>query len=571
MNSKRNSTILITLILLCLLTGFIYFFEQYTFQVNENRLKQETAYLAESLWNMDRENLRLSLVKILDIEGANRATIVHKNGKKFITVRNSEKYFGTLEDLLRDLSLIRLTNYNVPVYYHRELLGYMQTRLVNRNFYVYLYISSLLALLEIIILYHLDYRERENKYRELVENANSAIVRWDKQGKIIFFNEYAEKFFGYQQEEILGKPLLGTIVPEKDSNGQELQKVIDQINNSPDKLNSVIIEGQRKDGTRVWFNWTHKKVKNALTRETNIFSVGSDITSQKQAEDKLKAARKELVDTARLAGKAEVASNVLHNVGNVLTSINTIVNLLKNQKYKLNLENYHKAIQMLTDHHDDLAVFLTEDPKGKLIPDYLLNFSQHIEREQNDVKTLLEDLTKHVQTVTNIISIQQTFAHPGTMTEITNISEVANDALKVDLPNIEKNNINVIREYEPIPSFYVDRHLLLQILHNLIRNSLESLKICRRKDKELIIRIYGSDSRAVIEIQDNGIGIPEENNDKIFTYGFSTKKGGHGFGLHGSANLAKTMKGSLLFHSDGVNKGATFRLLLPVNREMKES
>jgi signal transduction histidine kinase len=122
----------------------------------------------------------------------------------------------------------------------------------------------------------------------------------------------------------------------------------------------------------------------------------------------------------------------------------------------------------------------------------------------------------------------------------------------------------VIRDFQPVPQILAERGKVLQILVNLIRNAKYAADDGRHTDKVITLRITtGAPGRVHLAVQDNGVGIPAENLTRIFGHGFTTRKTGHGFGLHSSANAAKEMKGSLSVHSDGPGQGASFTLDLP--------
>jgi PAS domain S-box-containing protein len=131
-------------------------------------------------------------------------------------------------------------------------------------------------------------RESENKYRELVENANSIILRMDTMGTVIFFNEFAQNFFGYKASEILGKNVVGTIVPETDSSGKDMGCVIREIAGNPEKYQSNENENIKKNGDRIWVSWTNKIIQDKNGKVKEILCIGNDITGHKKSEDALK-------------------------------------------------------------------------------------------------------------------------------------------------------------------------------------------------------------------------------------------------------------------------------------------
>lgn len=126
-------------------------------------------------------------------------------------------------------------------------------------------------------------RASRERYRELVQNANSAIIRWSKDGTVVFFNEYAQKLFGYQASEIIGQPV-GILVPQQQSTGEELATLVEKILHQPEQFSTFVNENITRGGQRIWMAWTNKPILNEQGEVAEILAIGSDITRQKQAE-----------------------------------------------------------------------------------------------------------------------------------------------------------------------------------------------------------------------------------------------------------------------------------------------
>jgi signal transduction histidine kinase len=144
-------------------------------------------------------------------------------------------------------------------------------------------------------------------------------------------------------------------------------------------------------------------------------------------------------------------------------------------------------------------------------------------------------------------------------------ADLIEDALRMNAAAFERHQINLTRDFAAgTPPVCVDRHKVLQILINLLRNAKHAMEDIKDHERNMVIRIAPKgDHHVQISIKDNGIGISAENMKKVFNHGFTTKREGHGFGLHSGANAAKEMGGSLSAHSDGVGRGAEFTLVLP--------
>ena len=290
--------------------------------------------------------------------------------------------------------------------------------------------------------------------------------------------------------------------------------------------------------------------------------LGIELAERKLSEIELEKAHKKLVEVSRQAGMAEVATSVLHNVGNVLNSVNVASSCLAGSLRNSKSANLSKVAKMLHEHESDLGAFLTNDPKGKQLPGYLAQLAEHLAGEQTAALEELAHLQKNIGHIKDIVSMQQSFAKVSSSMETLQVADILEDALRMNSTSFARNNIEVIREFEKVPAVTVEKHKVMQILVNLVRNATECWNDAERTDKRLTLGISNGNSHVRITVTDNGIGIPAENLTRVFAHGFTTKKSGHGFGLHGSALAATEMNGSLGVSSDGPGQGATFILEL---------
>jgi signal transduction histidine kinase len=164
--------------------------------------------------------------------------------------------------------------------------------------------------------------------------------------------------------------------------------------------------------------------------------------------------------------------------------------------------------------------------------------------------------------------MQQSYARVSGIIESLSIRDLVEDALQMHTAALTRHGVLVVREYQDVPVMSLDKHKVLQILVNLIRNAKYAMDSANRRDKRLTVAIANTPNNAVqISVADNGIGIPAENLTRIFSHGFTTKRDGHGFGLHSGAIAAREMGGSLVARSDGAGHGATFVLELPLRAQ----
>jgi PAS domain S-box-containing protein len=314
---------------------------------------------------------------------------------------------------------------------------------------------------------------------------------------------------------------------------------------------------------------THEALKQAQVALTELNQSLEQRVRERTAE--LQTAHARLVDMARQAGMAEVASGVLHNVGNILNSVNVSVRMAISNLQQSPITHLCQAIRMMAEHKHDLGHYLTHDERGRHIPDFLAAVAESLPTQQQASLDELNLLGTNVEHIKQIIDVQQSTARADAMAEEVHPVDLLEQAIRVDAAAPEWNNTVIIRELTPTPAIVTDRHLVLQILINLLSNARHAVMNNGLPEKRLVVR-SGTQSRddrnsVRIEVADNGIGIEPENLIRIFNFGFTTKNKGHGFGLHSSANAAKKLGGSLTALSDGPGKGATFILELPIGKE----
>jgi signal transduction histidine kinase len=289
-------------------------------------------------------------------------------------------------------------------------------------------------------------------------------------------------------------------------------------------------------------------------------------------EVEVERVHRQLIDASRRAGQAEVASNVLHNVGNVLNSVNVSTTLVSERLRKLQVTNLARAARLMQDHASDLSRFLASDEKGRKLPGYLENLARHLSQEQEGLLVELKALAGNVEHIKEIVAMQQSYATVSGVIEKVAVSELVDNALKMHAAAYQRHGVNVVRQYQDVPLILVDRHKALQILINILHNAKYACDEGGRADKCVTVRIQPRPARRVaIEIEDNGVGIAPENLTRIFSHGFTTRKSGHGFGLHSAALAAQEMGGAVAVHSDGPGKGARFTVELPLCPEDKDA
>lgn len=283
----------------------------------------------------------------------------------------------------------------------------------------------------------------------------------------------------------------------------------------------------------------------------------------------LKELNEKIGDIARSAGMAEVASGVLHNVGNVLNSVNVSASVIREQLRKTKAENLSRLVTMMDENKNNIAEFISKDEKGKQIPKFLSLLSDQLREERTNLYNELDQLASNIDHIKNIISMQQSYAGSYGVREKVKISDLVEDALRINLQGMSRYGIKVVKSYGDVASLYIDKHKALQIIINLISNAKHALMDSENKDKIITISVGMSANMASIEVSDNGVGIAEEDIQHLFEYGFKKRRDGHGYGLHHSALVANELGGRISVCSNGPGKGASFTIMMPIDEQVR--
>jgi signal transduction histidine kinase len=298
----------------------------------------------------------------------------------------------------------------------------------------------------------------------------------------------------------------------------------------------------------------------------------NQIAARERAHRELEEAQRRLMQLSREAGMAEVATGVLHNVGNVLTSINISANLLRDSITNSNrLGLLKQATDLMRAQGDTLPHFLAEDPRGRLVPSLVIELvDQILTHNENDAKEF-SHLLENVDHIKQIVATQQNYAKSGGVIQNISPSELFEEAARIAKASVNRHGITIAREFSDVTKVETDRHQVLQILINFISNAIKAVKPRPAGERNISLRLENTSSHVCFTVEDNGVGIPAENIQKIFRHGFTTRKDGHGFGLHSGALAAHSLGGTLHVHSDGIDRGARFSLALPIVRPVENS
>jgi signal transduction histidine kinase len=260
---------------------------------------------------------------------------------------------------------------------------------------------------------------------------------------------------------------------------------------------------------------------------------------------------------------AEVATNVLHNVGNVLNSVNVSASVVAERIRKSKCVGLTRVADLLNQHASELATFLA-GAQGRHLPVYVQELASELIAERDAAVTELEAVRSNIEHIKEIVAMQQGYARRGGITDTLDVRLLVEDSLRMNEGAFSRHGVTIVRDFADVPLMQVDKHRVLQVLVNVIRNAKYACAEAAGGPKRVTVRTRAAAGAVMISVIDTGVGIPKENLDRIFNHGFTTRPDGHGFGLHSAALAAKELGGALLAESAGPGKGASFTLTLPL-------
>jgi PAS domain S-box-containing protein len=410
----------------------------------------------------------------------------------------------------------------------------------------------------------------ETKIRAVLDNIGEGILVLDNTSRIQSMNPAAEKIFDTYEKNAIGKNATQFIQPKEvgNQNTAKQDDALSEFFTASNNHQPKEYVGHKPDGDTFPMEYVVSSMK--VGEETMHVCILRDITTRKETEATLVEAQQTLVDSAHKSGMADMATGVLHNIGNILNSVNLAGEQINRISSNSKINGFIKANELLEDHKEDLAEFFTNDGRGKKLPAYYLKMGKVLTGEMADIQTETQELIEKTTMMKEVISTQQTYAQSGFHTEQLEIHDLMEDALKIQIASLEKWGVKIHKHYRETPACLGQKSKLLQVITNLIKNAKEAMNNNDEfnKPKELTIETgVIDDSFSYIKITDNGCGISAQQLARIFNHGFTTKEQGHGFGLHTSANAMTEMRGTLKVDSAGAEKGASFTLTIPIYKK----
>jgi two-component system, LuxR family, sensor kinase FixL len=394
----------------------------------------------------------------------------------------------------------------------------------------------------------------------LVENTDDSICYLDREGRIVAMNNSLKsRYLSCTGRE----PSVGQLLFEGSSSADRARWA-ERFQRALAGERVVAEEHYALPERSITVEFSLRRIRTADGTVGGLTLFGRDVTARVESAESLKKLHHQMVDLSRQAGMSEVATGILHNVGNALNNVTVSAQLLAQTLRQSKVPALEKAVHLMEQHQADLPEFLRADPRGSRLPKFLVGVASSLRGEQGSLLTEVDKLCQQIDHIGSIISVQQENALPGGVVEIVSASEVLDDALRLHELLFRRLAMEVHRDYRELAPLAVDRHKLLQILVNIIRNACDSITEAAPARPRLDVRLSVAGNLVRISITDNGGGVAPENAQQLFRQGFTTKATGHGFGLHMSAIMAADLGGSLGFDSAGKGQGAAFTLEIPL-------
>jgi two-component system, NtrC family, sensor kinase len=349
--------------------------------------------------------------------------------------------------------------------------------------------------------------------------------------------------------------VVGVVTAEKNYGVRAVRQADDELGRLIDGFNAMLSQIQIQDSA---LQQAREQLEKRVEERTS--ELQTEVGHHKRAQAELERVHRQLLEASRQAGMAEIATNVLHNVGNVLNSVNVSATLAADLAQKSRASGLGRVVELMREHADSLGEFITSDPKGRHLPTHLGHLAEHLKLEQAAIVKELASLRANIEHIKDIVAMQQNYAKVAGVKEIIGAVDLIEDGLRMNAGALSRHHVEVVRDFRCRPLLNVDKHKVLQILVNLIRNAKYACEESTVERRQLTIKVASESERVHISVIDNGVGIAPENLTRIFNHGFTTRASGHGFGLHSGALAARELGGALTAHSDGVGRGATFTL-----------
>jgi len=404
---------------------------------------------------------------------------------------------------------------------------------------------------------------------KIIQSMPDTLLVLDASANVQATNQATVELLGYEQSEVHGRPISKLCsMRDEPLTPQRVTELFGETSVSDEE-----IIYHTKSGDRVPISVSGSAMVDDDGVRTGYVMIGTDIRTRKQSELDRATMQAEFAKSSRKAGMAEVATGVLHNIGNVLNSVNVSATVIADELHGEDVSKLARAIALIEEHRADLSEFFTKSEQGKALPSLLTILSGRLAETRERLIDESEQLRRNVDHIKDVVSTQQRLSGSSSMIERISARELIEEAMRMSVGLIPPAGVHVDRAYLKRADFVLmaDRHRVLQVLVNLVANAADAMEETGGTLRVDLEPCPEDDARARIAVSDTGQGISTENITRIFSHGFTTKKEGHGFGLHSAALAAKELDGRLTAESKGLGQGATFNFDLPIAIDRAEA
>jgi len=566
-------------------------------QKSEKRFRSLVENMNDWVWEVDRNGIYTYVSPIVkDLLGYEPEEVIGKTPFDFMPKDEAERMAGLFKGIIessqpfaglentnlsQDGREVVLETSGVPVYDHQgNFSGYQG---IDRDITERKMAEKAL-------------RESEVRYREIFDNVQEMIQSMDLEGRILSGNPRVRTLVGGNPEqnqgrlfsEVIADNLPPAVLEKWQKAWQQIrqgiqkpgdvfqEEVIVPIPSGEFKTLALTYSGIFRQGRLAGYLQMGRDITESvkLKRALEEYSANLEQLVAERTHE-LEATYKKLAESARLAGKAEMAAGVLHNMGNAINSIGVRLEMVRAHICNCPMESVLRAVEFLEQQQEHLGSFFREDPKGKQVLPFLKELAVTSQPVRAQMKETLEFVRGKIQHIAEIITVEQRYHRPGQLTEPADLNQVVREAFSLLQDSLQRRGIQIEQELAELPLLNLDRSQAIQVVFNLLKNAAEALEKNPEGERRLQVRSRAKDEGAgevEISVEDNGIGIRPEDLPRLFQFGFTTKalRGGHGFGLHASANFIQSMGGRIEAASQGPGQGAVFRVYLPLGADQEK-
>jgi signal transduction histidine kinase len=408
---------------------------------------------------------------------------------------------------------------------------------------------------------HAQLAAERDMITRVICSLDEGVCAVDRSGGILFANPRAVRLLRLPADATNRAEPLHELVDAVTADGRPLRELLAREDVEPHAVGDesrLIIDGD--DRQYISFSLTPLGAEHA-----GVVLTLFDATERKRLEAERAELNRQLLEASRAAGMAEVATGVLHNVGNVLNSVNVSASVASEALAVLKTRQVGQIGSLLRTNKDRLAEYLGADTAGSQIDEFLIQLGEHLEGERERVLSELEHLRASVDHIREIVAAQQSYATKRGVREYEPLAPLIEEALRVTAASLARHSVRVVRDFREVPPVLIERHQILHVLVNLISNAKQALDGRDPEEREITVSVAPEGDTVVVSVADNGCGIAAENLTRVFAHGFTTRRDGHGFGLHSAALAVAAVGGTIAAESEGPGRGATFTMRIPVS------